>query len=77
MITTERKKIKVLYELKPISGGYAGIPYVTRTVFEMLHAINEIEVHGLLNTNAQSLTKLNKLNVLKYHQANFSKLTDQ
>ena len=77
MITTERKKIKVLYELRPISAGYAGIPYVTRTVFEMLHAINEIEVDGLLNTNTETLTNLNKLDVLKYHQANFLKLTQQ
>ena len=43
----------------------------------MLNAINEIEVDGLLNTNTETLTKLNKLDVLKYHQANFLKLTEQ
>ncbi|MGA2228113.1 MAG: glycosyltransferase family 1 protein [Syntrophobacteraceae bacterium] len=51
----EKKKLKVLMELRPTLEGFAGIPQETRLVFCSLNKMDNLEVTGLINTGGRRL----------------------
>src|SRR5450755_22068 len=51
-----KSPLRVLVELRPALGGYAGIPQATRLLFRSLALLDEISIEGLLQSHQQVLT---------------------
>lgn len=49
--------LKLLLEMRPALDGHAGIPQETRLLFRGLSRLDEVEVHGLLQSSSRVLAK--------------------
>jgi glycosyltransferase involved in cell wall biosynthesis len=56
-LTTPKKKIKILLEMRPAMDGFAGIPQETRLLFRGLRMLEGVETEGMIQTPHRILAK--------------------